>query len=203
MDLQKELERNKKMMMNLNRRFGNLGSADNKMVALNKDLPKQLKAGNLGEINRVIWPFFFTFSAPELNPSTGTNSYLTVTQEAAFIWMSMTKTVFKKVNAPVPHYEAIDANDFNDNNSNANELTVSLRDAQSSRFFTDQPLPLDMIGSAKNPTVLPTPQLLLPNASMEAIFQNDHVSNVYVPFITLFGYRLRLDNPNILSTIVG
>lgn len=164
-----------------------------------------LKAGNVGDISKVIWPFFFTFTAPELAPNTGSNGSFTVTQEAAFIWVATSKVVFKKTPVIAPpgfRYDAINSLDGSEDLNNAPGLFHTFRDAQSSRQFHGQPEPVDNIGCAEFPSALPTPQLFLPNSTIECIFQNSHATNIYVPWITMFGYRVRLDEAqNILSTI--
>lgn len=170
---------------------------------LAEGLPPNLQPGNVGNLNKVIWPFWFTFTAPVLLPATGTNGFITISQEAAFIWMSMSKVVFKKTGPGPNHiYTAIDGAATDEDLASANDLTISIRDAQSSRVFMGSPIEIDNIGTGKDPSILPTPQFILPNATLECAFQNNHASNVYVPWITLFGYRLRVENSeNLLSTI--
>jgi hypothetical protein len=61
-----------------------------------------------------------------------------------------------------------------------------------------------MVGVPEFPSVLPTPILFLPNSTIEVTYQNDNATDTFVPFITLFGYRVRIeDAQNILSTVVG
>lgn len=170
---------------------------------LSKGLPQKLMPGNVGDLSKVIWPFWFTFTAPVLTPASGANGFVTISQEASFIWMGMSKVVFLKTGAP-PNYDytAIDGDDSDEDNANANDLTVSIRDSQSSRVFMGNPIGIDNIGTGKDPSILPTPQFILPSATMECAFQNNHATNVYVPWITLFGYRLRIENAQeVLSTI--
>jgi hypothetical protein len=46
--------------------------------------------------------------------------------------------------------------------------------------------------------------MFLPNSTVEAIFSNKDAARTYVPFVTFFGYRVRIeDAQNILSTITG
>jgi len=203
-NLRKEKERNDRMKKQLDERLLKSGAAG-LHNELNQALPDKLKPGNVGDINKIIWPFWFTFTAPVLPINTGSNGFVTITQEAAFIWMSTSKTVFKRTGAaPNYVYTAIDGANPDDDLSSANNLTVSIRDAQSSRVFMGSPIEIDDIGPANEPSVLPTPQFIMPNATIECAFQNNHASNVYVPWITLFGYRIRIENAeNLLSTIFG
>jgi len=160
--------------------------------------------GNVGDINRVVWPFFFTFNAPVLAPSTASQASFTVSQEAAFIWMSFSKVVFLRTGAgPNFTYTAIDPNN-EAAAGDANGLNVQFRDAQSSRVFQKNPMPLDSYGAPEFPTVLSTPLMFLPNSTVECLYSNADATNVYVPFITFFGYRVRIENAqDILSLVTG
>lgn len=178
------------------------GSASALKKDMNDSLPAALRPGNVGAINRVIWPFWFTFSAPELAPQTSSQGFFTVTQEAAFVWMSMTKAIYKKTVGPT-QYTYIDPNDETANGE-APGLKWTLRDAQSSRVFSNLPVEMDHFASPSYPFVLPTPILFLPNSTVEMTYQNDDASATYVPFITMFGYRVRIeDAQNLLGTVIG
>ena len=168
---------------------------------LQNSVPSFMQPGNVGEINNVIWPFYFTFTAPELAPNTASTGFTTITQEASFILVSITKAVFVKTEGPT-QYTYIDPN-ANTAIGDTDGLKFTLRDAQSSRVFQNIPQELDMIGHPEFPTALPSPLFFLPNSTIEITYQNDNPSVTYVPFVTLFGYRLRLNDPSILSTITG
>lgn len=169
---------------------------------LEKSLPASLRPGNVGALNRVLWPFWFTFSAPELAPQTSSQSFVTITQEAAFVWMSMTKAVYRKTTGPT-QYTYIDPNDETALGQ-ADALKMTLRDAQSSRVFSNAPLEVDHIGHPDYPTILPTPIMFLPNSTIETTYQNDNATDTFVPRITLFGYRVRIeDAQNLLGLVVG
>lgn len=168
---------------------------------LDAALPATLRPGNVGSINRVIWPFFFTFTAPELAPNSASQGFTTITQEAAFVWMSYTKSVYKKTAGPV--YTYVDPDDYS-SVGQTDGLKFTLKDAQSTRTFHNSPLEIDSIGNPQFPSVLPTPILFLPNSTIEITYQNDNASDTFVPFITMFGYRVRIeDAQRILSTVVG
>jgi len=171
-----------------------------------RQMTDSMRPMNIGDINRVIWPFWFTFTAPEVNPNASISGFMSVTQEAGFNILTMCKTVFLRtgIDPATYQYVALDGNNPDDDLANANGLTITLKDSQSSRVFMSQPLPIDDIGTAEKPTVLPSPQFLLPNSTMEIGYQNNHATNVYVPFVTFFGYRVRIENSqNILSNITG
>lgn len=163
-----------------------------------------LYPGNVGDINKVVWPFWFTFNAPVLTTGTSSTASFTVSQEAAFIWMSFSKVVFLRTGAgPAYTYTAIDPNDETVAGE-ANGLKVVFRDSQSSRTFQRNPMPLDAYGVPEYPTVLSTPMMFLPNSTIEAQYSNSDATNVYVPWITFFGYRVRVENAEeILSLVTG
>lgn len=164
-----------------------------------------LMPGNIGDINKVVWPFWFTFSAPELAAGgTSSNASFTVSQEAAFIWMSFSAAVFLRSGAgPNYVYTHIDTSDESAA-GNINNLNIVFRDAQSSRVFQRNPMPIEAFGSPQYPTVLRSPVMFLPNATVEVQYTNNDTTNVYVPFITFFGYRVRIQNAeNILSLVTG
>jgi len=205
--LEQERMRNARMRENLKRRLAkyNRPMSGQPESDINQ-LPLHERPGNIGDIDKVIWPFFFTFTSPTLAAQTGANAFISVTQEAAFIWMKVSKVVFIKeeIAAPIYRYTAIDSNNPNELLRCAHDLKISIRDAQSSRVFFATAQEIDHFGTGSEPTVLPTPQLFLPNSTIECVYQNDHASRVYIPFITLFGYRVRIDKANeILSTITG
>jgi hypothetical protein len=204
----KQKMRNMQMQADLKRRslqrqgLGQVNSAATLKQDLDRALPASLRPGNVGSINRVIWPFFFTFSAPELAPNSASQGFTTITQEAAFVWMSYSKAIYKKTAGPT-QYTYVDPNDYA-GAGQADGLKFVFKDAQSTRVFHNQPLEIDMVGVPEFPSVLPTPILFLPNSTIEVTYQNDNATDTFVPFITLFGYRVRIeDAQNILSTVVG
>lgn len=177
------------------------------LANVRKFLPDYLVPGNLGDVNNVIWPFWFTAQTPELAAATpGTQvqskSSFTVTQEAAFILLEITKAVFTHTTGP-DVFTYVDAD-----NVGATPLTpglsLILTDAQSRRNFMPTPLVFDHVGSASFPTELPTPLLFLPNSTIEIQLFNSNQTNNYIPWLTFLGVRCRIeDAQRILSTITG
>lgn len=167
------------------------------------NLSPYLRPGNLGDINKIVWPFWFTSSKVTLAPNTAAQGNITITQEAAFIWLSYVKCVFLEEDGGPGQYQYIDP-DAAGAAGKQNGLTLLIRDSQSSRQFMNQPIDINQVGHWRYPTVLPTPQLLLPNTNLELSFQNNTNDLTYRPFVTLFGLRVRIeDAKNILSTISG
>ncbi len=158
-----------------------------------------LVPGNVGSLNNVIWPFFFSTDFITLVPNTAIKSGFTITQEASFVWMSYTKQVyqFDGVNA----YTYIDP-DQPGATGIAPNLSFTIRDSQSGRDFENFPIDLDIVGHPRFPTIYPRPAMFLPNSNVEISFQNSDPAITYVAFLTAFGYRVRIeDAQNILSLV--
>lgn len=160
-----------------------------------------LTPGNIGDINSVIWPFYFTTDAPE-SPIAANETFQTgfsVTQEAAFIMMSFTKTVYLvEGDAPDESWTYLDPAA----QPSAPGLVFTLRDGSSSRQLFNTPINMDAYGNPRYPTKFPRPVMLLPNQVMQVAFTNSHPTNVYVPFISAFGYRIRIDQAQKLLSLV-
>lgn len=168
-----------------------------------RNLPKGLAPGNVGDINRVMWPFWFTTTNITLAPNTSVQGNITITQEAAFIFTHYTKAVFLEKTGQPGEFLFVDP-DQADSSGKSNGLTFDMRDSQSSRSFMNVGLDLNQIGYWKYPTWLPTPQLFLPNSNIEFNFQNNTNDRTYKPFITMHGLRVRIEHAkDILSTISG
>lgn len=164
-----------------------------------------LMPGNVGDINRVIWPFWFTTEDVKVAPSQAINANFTVTQEAAFVMLSMTRAVFVEESgqANAGQYQFIDP-DAVGAAGKTNGLTFTIQDSQSSRSLMNTPWNINQVGYWKKPTVFPTPVLFLPNSNIEVTWQNDNQANTYRPKLTFFGYRVRIDHAkDILSTVSG
>ena len=165
---------------------------------LQTKLPNYLSPGNVGDINRVIWPFYFTTDKVTVSPNSNVRTSFTVTQEASFVWMYYTKSVF-----------VLDTNDNSesyldpdDTNNFATGLSFTIRDPQSQRQFFNRPIDIDHVGNPRWASTLPAPQLVLPRSSLEVNFYNDDANTTYIPSLTFFGYRIRMENANqLLSTV--
>jgi hypothetical protein len=166
-------------------------------------LGPMLTPGNIGDINSVIWPFYFTTDVPD-TPLLQNNTFLTgfsVTQEAAFVFMSFVKTVYSVANPNLPG-ETWTYLDPDFTNPSAPDLTFTFRDGSSSRQFFNTPMNIDNYGNPRFPTKFPRPIMLLPNQVMQIAFTNSSPANVYVPRITAFGYRMRIDQAQKLLSLV-
>jgi hypothetical protein len=176
-------------------------SAQNLQFNMKNDLSPLLTPGNIGDINSVIWPFYFTTDIPS-SPVAVNETFQTgfsVTQEAAFIFMSFVKTVYLvECEQPDDSWTYLDPDD----QPSAPGLVFSLRDGSSSRQFFNTPIDIDHYGNPRFPTKFPRPVMLLPNQVMQIAFTNNHPTNLYVPFITAFGYRIRIDQAQKLLSLV-
>lgn len=167
---------------------------------LNNVMSPYQAPGNVGDINKTVWPFFFTTNTPSdaLGQNETFQTGFSVTQEAAFIFTSFTKCVYLANNNSWGYL------DPNTTFPNAPGLTFTLRDGSSSRQFFDRAIDLDQYGNPRFPTKFPKPVMLLPNQVMQISFFNSHPTNEYVPFITALGVRVRVeDSQRILSLIYG
>jgi len=178
----------------------NMGAADLEAnLKNNPNLDNGMVPGNVGAINRVIWPFYFTTSFITLAPQTTINTGFTITQEAAFIWMSYTKVVYELTGGT--DYTYVDP-DQAGATSIAPGLSFTIHDSQSGRDFDNFPINLDGVGNPRWPTMFPKPTMFLPNSNIQISFNNSDVAKTYCPRITAFGYRIRIDDAqNILSLV--
>ena len=164
---------------------------------LKQILPQYMMPGNVGEINKVTWPFWYTVSFdlgtdPTIGPNTRQTQSFQISQEACFLLMQVTRKPFSY-----------------DNAGDLAPLAITIKDRQSSRQFNDLPIPIQNIGKKKNGTILPTPMYFAPNAFVEVELTSwitaDMAStgNGKHEFV-FFGYRMRAKEAGkALSTIFG
>jgi hypothetical protein len=192
----------------LNGPFGSQDSSSNNGVTgvtqnlesnFDNTLDPGMRPGNVGSLNRVIWPFFFTTNLVELPPNTAQTSSFTITQEACFVWMSFVKVVMLEDELCGLTY--IDP-DVAGSGGEAPGLSITIRDSQSSRDFQNTNINLDAYGNPRFPMIFPRPMLFTPNSNIQIGYQNQHDTNVYVPRVTAFGYRIRVEDAgSLLSTV--
>lgn len=167
-------------------------------------LPKEMVPKNVGHKNHVAWPFYYqvdfdlseTTDWPDLNSGTRQTRSFQVSQEAAFLITAVSRH----------------ANDYSDA-GDLGPLNIEFRDRQSSRFFNNEPIPIQMIGQKGYYTYIPVPMLVMPNAFMDVIMatslddgvtQNTPGSATGIHQFTFHGYRVRVeDAKKVLSSIFG
>lgn len=174
-------------------------SVQNLKSNLERNMGNLMVPGNVGDINKVIWPFWFSIPFTRVNPGQNVRTQFTVTQEAGFSFMALTKAVYDFDDA-TNELTYIDPDEPAIGESAG--LSIIIRDAQSSREFFNLPANLDTLGNPRFPTSLPTPYFFLPNSIIEYNIINDHPTNIYFVHLTMFGYRVRIEgSQNILSTV--
>lgn len=166
--------------------------------SLLQNLPNYMMPGNVGGLNEVTWPFYFQLEVdfgqdPIISSSIIKKSFYQVDQEAAFLMMSIIRShstdaagASATINAP---------------------LQVDIIDRQSSRRFSDKPIPLQMFGIDSVPSVMPTPMYVQPNAFIDVSVSG--ITDQELEFtgsgkfqLSFFGYRIRTDDAGkVLSTI--
>ena len=167
-------------------------------------------AHDVNEINRVIWPFYFTSAGTELGSTfngivpanSSVLSNVTITQEAPFVIVSAVKSVFKITDVGLPGATYDYLNPEDDTVEGAQGLSFSLVDSQSKRSYFNAPLKFDHVGGSQHPLFLPSTVMLLPNSNLEIEFQNES-ANDYAAFLTFFGYRIRMDNAQELLSLIS
>lgn len=162
-----------------------------------------LRPGNIGDINQVIWDFMFSDQGPVLAPNQSAQGQINITQEAAFILMSIMKVVYVQRPAQPGEFDAVDPEQPGAAGK-SNNLTMQMRDSSSSRVFQNRPININEIGYWKSPTVLPVPMLFLPNSNIEITYFNNDPNNTYKVFTTMVGLRVRIEYAqSLLGTING
>lgn len=176
-------------------------SAQQLKYNMSNALSPLLQPGNVNDINSIIWPFYFNTDTPDeaLGANETFQTGFSVTQEAAFVFMSYTKSVYlaegEDQNVSYTYLNP-------DSQPSTPGLTFTMRDGSSSRAFFNTPMDMDLYGNPRFPTKLPRPIMLLPNQVMQISFTNQHASNLYLPKITAFGYRIRIDEAQKLLSLV-
>ena len=159
-------------------------------------LPAALAPMNVGDINDIIWPFFFTHTKVEVSPtSPGAVANISITQEAAFICTHLYKAVHLVTGVtPNRNYAYMDPEDYT-GASQSTGLNFNFQDSSSQRFFAQAPFALELIGRPLYPTKLDVPLLFQPQANIQVTYSLDtsQTGNSYAPFVVMFGIRCRIN----------
>jgi hypothetical protein len=175
---------------------------EDKEHKLSTQIPN-IQAGDLNDVNKIIWPFYFTTPYLEIQPNTSVSRFISITQEAAFVWTYMVRSVFEKVDlgGGVFNWNYIDPNDFQD--GIAENLQIEFADQQSSRTFFFNPININHIGHSQEPQKLDTPMMIPANNSIEVKFFNNDAAKIYIPFVTFYGYRVRTEDAQEILGLVN
>jgi hypothetical protein len=182
----------------------------NKIQVYQSKIPN-LQAGNLDDVSKIIWPFIFTAkildqdnlnSVTPLTPGNSSSGFISISQEASFVATKMVKTVFEKVDigGGLFTYNYIDPNDFDA--GLATNLSFVINDSQSTRTFHQIPMDLDHLGHGQEPNKFKTNLFFSENNNVEVKFFNNHASKTYVPFLSMFGYRVRVQDAQEIFSLV-
>jgi hypothetical protein len=150
---------------------------------------------NIGKYNEVMWPFWFKLkfdfgTNPIYSPNTRQKQSIQVSQESAFLMTSISRT----------HYDRSNAGE-------AAPLLINIRDNQSSRQFMDKAIPMQSIGYEGQPTRVPTPLFISPNASLSLEMTswtpgNFATTGSGIHEIVLSGWRIRTEDASkVLASI--
>jgi hypothetical protein len=187
----------RKQERNFRRSFNTRRNQMNLYEQLKQFLPKSMLPGNIGDIDKVTWPFWYTASFdlginPTLGQATKQVRSFQVSNEAAFLLMAIGRKA----------WDASLAGDLA-------PLQIDIRDRQSSRQFNDRSIPIQQIGKKYRKSVLPTPMLIYPNAFIDVTMSSwltadmATVGNGKHEFY-FFGYRIRgEDMTKMLSSVFG
>jgi len=169
-----------------------IGSAD-LGSNLSKIIPPHLMPKNVGDLAGVMWDFFFTVTLdfgtdPTYGPNVRVEDNFRVDQEACFLLTGFSHA-------------------YADNGKAGRMAPVSLtlRDAQSTRQFNDQPFPIQNIGEGGLPTRLDTPLMFAANSTVlveASSWLPEEMATVGngLHKITFFGLRVRdADNTKVVA----
>ena len=162
---------------------------------LARKLPSYLMPGNVGGYNKVTWPFWQTVTIdlgtdPTYGPNTKGEGEFRVTADAALLMSAIYRKAYTY-----------------DRAGELSCLQLRIIDAQSTRQFSDNPIPIQAIGGRSHPAIFPTPQLILPSARLRFelsswLLADQATTGSGKHQFVVFGYRIRMeDYESILSGV--
>jgi hypothetical protein len=155
-------------------------------------LPTNLRPGNVGELTKTYWGYFYSIRNVVLTPQTSLPQVLTISEDGAFAIKSIQKVVFERTGVfGAYEYRYLDP-EIHDDANHASGLTFHMVDGQSAKGFMSDPVPMEHIGDHRNPLELKRTYAYLPNSNLEFSFHNSHPTRTYVVSLVLNGYRVRL-----------
>lgn len=194
---EQDLKSRARALPNEMRAGGPQGTVEELAALLRKTLPYYLYPGNVGQLEKVAWPFYYTYNFdfgtdPTYTVESQRQQRIEISQEAAFIAMAVSV-------------------DYGDNSPASFRAPVTLRmvDTQSSRQLNDRNVPIQTFGRYSNPTVMNTGFLVMPNSSLTLNLETNVPEGFQVPTVgdgsfqvVVSGVRVRVDAfRNVLSTV--
>lgn len=153
-------------------------------------------AGNIEDLNKIVWPFWFQTNDILVVSGAEVNSNINITQEAPFVITHMTKVVFEYIDLGGGNfsYQYVNPKISDSNDNIANNLFFSIMDSQSSRTWVDEPISINTVGDANDPFIFDTPYMVLGNQNLEVRFNNQSdTGKSYICSIAFHGYRMRIE----------
>jgi hypothetical protein len=153
-------------------------------------------AGGLNDINRLIWPFFYTtgiiYSDPSDAPQDGNFG---VSAEADFVATHMTVSIYEVVdlgggNSTIRYLDR----ENSDNAMVIQGLKLLVSDSQSTRQWMQNPVSISKYGDGQRPYYFDEPQLIEKNSNIKATIINNSSGRVYLVDVVLHGYRVRIED---------
>ena len=182
---EKQRERNKRMFNQLKTR----------MARHPDEYLAPFRPASMDNPYKNIWPYWYSFDNVTVEGNSTQNAYVTITQEADFVWLSTVVNVYEVLDYKGPNQMliAIDRNQPNISIGEANPVRISFRDPQSQRVFSTKNVPIDAYGYGVSPSQLPRGVHFKPNSQLQCIVSNADAARIFIPQITLFGYRVYAD----------
>lgn len=181
------------------------GGGPGELARKMSQMPIYLAPGNVGDVNKVIWPSFFPTEVVRLAPNQQVDTGFSVSKTAAFIMVAYIKAIYLEEDLGGGNfsYTYIDPDDPA-GSGDAPDLSFAFRNSSSTREHMDTTVNLDHVGNPRWPTFLYAPQMVFPNQNIEVSFFNDHPTNIYRASLTFYGIRIRIDESyDLLSSVFG
>lgn len=173
----------------------------NPLDAFKDKIPSEFKPSNVGELTKTYWGFFYSLRNIVLTPGQSVPSVLTISEDGAFAIKSIQKVVYERTGVAGAYiYKYLDPQIHDDANHDTG-LSMSIVDAQSSKGFMSDPIPMSHVGDYRQPLELKKTYAYLPNTSLTFnLFNSATSAKTYVVSIILNGYRVRLPNQKDLAS---
>lgn len=161
-------------------------------------------AGNVEDINKLMWLNYFSTDVTFIEPDQVKSGNINISLEGPFVAKYMTRTVYE--------YEDLGGGNFNltyidprDKSATGilDGLKYQIIDSQSTRSWTEDPISIDSMGYAEEPTKFEDPFLLPAKSNLEIRFNNNS-AKTYMVSVSLMGYRFRMqDAQKLLGVVVS
>ena len=168
-------------------------------------MPVFLVPGDVGDINKVIWPSFFSTNVVSIPPDSQVDSGFSVSKTAGFIMIAYSKMVSVEVDLGGGNFTYTYINPDDDGAAGkAPGLSFNFRNSSSTREYMDTAVNMDHVGNPRFPTYLYAPEMVFPNQNIGVSFFNNDPATTYRASLTFYGIRIRIeDSYDLLSSVYG